>query len=137
MTVVFRETYDTGEPRVRLLLRGLPESGLQVTKCHADVWAGIEDQNQVMGVKNRLRIGLRWLPSFPWLIWRYLRPPRHDAVVIGYMGQLDVLLLWPTVKLGGAPIVWDAFLSIYDTVLEDRKLVGRPHPLAYLLFARE
>lgn len=35
------------------------------------------------------------------------------------------------------PLVWDTFLSLYDTVVDDRGLVGPRHPLARLLFAWE
>jgi glycosyltransferase involved in cell wall biosynthesis len=80
---------------------------------------------------------LRWLFAYPGLIWRYLRVAPHDAVLVGYMGHLDVLVLWPFARLRGAPIVWDAFLSLYDTVVEDRKLIGRANPLAWFLFVWE
>ena len=66
-----------------------------------------------------------------------MRAPAHDAVVVCYMGQLDVLVLWPFAKLRGVPVVWDAFLSLYNTVVEDRRLVGSGHPLSWLLYATE
>jgi len=71
------------------------------------------------------------------LIWRYLRLPKHDVVVIGYMGHLDVLVLWLFAKLRRVPIIWDVFLSLYNTAVEDRNLVAPNHPLAHFLFAWE
>jgi glycosyltransferase involved in cell wall biosynthesis len=53
------------------------------------------------------------------------------------MGQLDVLVMWPFAKLRGVPIIWDAFLSLHSTVVEDRKLIGPKHVLAKLLFVWE
>jgi glycosyltransferase involved in cell wall biosynthesis len=53
--------------------------------------------------------------------------------VVGYLGHLDVLILWPFAKLRRVPIVWDAFISLYDTIVEDRKLIGRCHPFAFFL----
>jgi glycosyltransferase involved in cell wall biosynthesis len=134
MRVVFWGTYDTGKPRTRILMRGLRENGLEVIECHADVWSGIEDKSQVSGWPKRLYLLVRWLASYPILVLRYLRLPEHDAVIIGYMGQLDVLVMWPLAKLRGVPVVWDAFLSLYDTVVEDRKMIGPKHILANLLF---
>ena len=75
--------------------------------------------------------------SYPALVWRYLRLPKHDYVVLGYMGHLDILVLWPFAKTRGIPIVWDAFLSLYNTVVEDRELLARYNPLALLLFCWE
>ncbi|HUT70495.1 MAG TPA: glycosyltransferase [Desulfatiglandales bacterium] len=134
MRVVYWGTYDTGKPRTRILIRGLRENGLEVIECHADVWGGIEDKSQVSSWLKRFHLLFRWLSSYPLLVLRYLRLPKHDVVIIGYMGQLDVLVMWPFAKLRGVPVVWDAFLSLYDTVVEDRNLIGPKHALAKLLF---
>ena len=119
------------------MIRGLRDNGVQVIECHAGVWGEIEDKSQVSGWLQRLRLLFRWIASYPWLILRYLRLPKHDAVIIGYMGQLDVLVLWLFAKLRGVPIVWDAFISLYDTVVIDRKLASKNSIVAYLLYATE
>jgi glycosyltransferase involved in cell wall biosynthesis len=137
MRVLFWGTYDTGKPRTRILLCGLRENGVNVTECHTDVWGGVEDKSQLKGPGNKLRFGLRWLVSYPPLVWRFLRQPKPDVVVIGYLGQLDVLVLWPFAKLRGVPVVWDAFLSLYNTVVEDRRLLGPRNPVAWLIYAWE
>jgi len=133
MRIVFWGTYDKGKPRVRILLQGLRENGVEVIECHREVWGGIEDKSQVRGIAKKLGIALRWILAYPVLVWRYLRLPHHDAVVVGYLGQLDVLVIWPLAKLRGVPVVWDAFLSLYNTIVEDRRLLARRNPLAWLL----
>ncbi len=137
MRIVFWGTYDLGKPRNRILRRGMREAGVDLVEIHGDVWSGIEDKGQIAGAGRKLWLLVKWLAAYPPLVWRYLRAPRHDAVLIGYMGHLDVLVLWPFAKLRGVPVVWDAFLSLYDTVVEDRRVVGRRNPLAWLLFAWE
>lgn len=137
MRIVFWGTYDTGKPRVRILLRGLRENGVEVIECHKEVWSGIEDKSQIKGFARKLRLLFIWLSAYPSLIWRFLRLPKHDAVVIGYLGQLDVLVLWPFARLRGVPIVWDAFLSLYNTVVEDRQMVRSNSPLAWALWGWE
>ncbi len=137
MRAVYWGTYDTGKPRTRIMIRGLKDNSIQVLECHADVWGETKDKSQVSGWLQKLRLIVRWLSSYPGLIVRYIRLPSHHVVIIGYLGQLDVLVLWPFAKLRGVPIVWDAFLSLYNTVVEDRKLIEPKHPLAYLLFAWE
>ena len=136
MRAVFWGTFDLGKPRNRILLHGLQETGAEILVCHREVWGGVEDKSRLSGLR-RLGFLLRWLLAYPGLIARYLRLPRHDAVLIGYLGQLDVLVLWPFARLRRVPVVWDAFLSLHDTVVEDRKLVSARHPLARLLFAWE
>lgn len=128
-------TYDLGKPRTRILIRGLKEAGVDLVECHADVWRGVEDKAQIQGWLPLLRCAARLLLAYPVLVWRYLRLPRHDVVVVGYLGHLDVLVLWPFAKLRRTPVLWDAFLSLYETVVEDRAMIGPRHPLAWIMWA--
>ncbi len=137
MHIVFWGTYDTGKPRNRILLAGLRANNIDLIECHADVWTGIEDKSQIQTFSKKLFFLFRWLLSYPKLLFDYCRLPHHDAVIIGYLGQLDVLVLWPFARLRGIPIFWDAFLSLYDTVVNDRKIVGKYHPVALLLYGWE
>ena len=124
MRVVCWGTYDLGKPRNRILLRGLREAGVELVEIHKDVWGGVEDKGHVVGAGRKLMLALKWLAAYPGLIWRYMRAPKHDAVLVGYMGHLDVLILWPFARLRGVPVIWDVFLSLYNTVVEDRRIVG-------------
>jgi glycosyltransferase involved in cell wall biosynthesis len=137
MDVMFWGTYDLAKPRNRILIQGLLENGISVRECHVDVWSGVEDKSRVSRMAERLRRALRWLCAYPRLIVKYCLAPPHDVVLVGYLGQLDVILLYPFARLRGVPVVWDAFLSLYDTVIEDRRLIGRRHPLAWALYALE
>ena len=135
--LVWWGTYDLGKPRTRILLRGLRETGVEVIECHADVWGDVEDKSRITSWRARLRLLIRWLVSYPGLLWRYLRLPKHDAVVVGYPGQLDVLFIWPFARLRGAPLVIDVVQSLYSTVVLIRRMVGKRHPVAALLYAWE
>ncbi|RDC60501.1 hypothetical protein HME9302_01709 [Alteripontixanthobacter maritimus] len=130
--VVLWGTYDLGKPRTRILRDSLRASGFDVVEIHTPVWEGVADKSQLSRV-GWLAHGLRWLLAYPGLMWRYLRAPRHDVVVVPYMGHLDVLILWPLARMRGVPIVWDVFLSLYDTVVRDRRMVGPRNPLAWVL----
>jgi glycosyltransferase involved in cell wall biosynthesis len=139
MRIVCFGTYDLDKPRNRLMIAALRGLGHDVTEIHAPVWDGVPDKSQVRGPLAKLRLGLRWLAAYPGLIrrWRY-HVRTHgapDLAVVGYLGHLDVLVLRRLAR--DTPIVWDAFLSIYDTVVRDRAMVGPRHPAARLLFAWE
>lgn len=137
LRMVMWGTFDLGKPRVRILERGLRENGVDVITCHREVWKDIEDKSQIKGPVQKVAIAFRWLLAYPALIYRYLRLPKHDAVIVSYLGHLDVLVLWPFAKLRGVPIIWDAFLSLYNTVVEDRRLLSTRNPVAKLLCAWE
>ena len=38
MHIVFWGTYDTGKQRVRILLQGLRENGVEISECHTTIW---------------------------------------------------------------------------------------------------
>lgn len=135
--ILFWGTYDVGKPRVRLLLSGARSQGAEVRECHRHVWGKIEDKGDLKGGAVKIRRVLHWISSYPSLWSGYLRAPDHDAVVVPYLGHLDVLLLAPLAKLRRKPLVWDAFLSLYDTVVHDRGLLSPESTAARLLFMAE
>lgn len=136
-TVMVWGTYDTGKPRVRIMLAALRRARSSLREVHTAVWDGVEDKSQERGRRRRLALAWRWLRAYPGLLWRFATAPRPDVVVIGYLGALDVLALWPWARIRRVPIVWDAFLSLHDTVVHDRRMLPPRHPGALALFALE
>lgn len=132
--VILWGTYDLTKPRTRIMRASLISSGVIMHEIHTPVWSGVVDKSQLKGWFTLMWKGARWLLSYPLLMIRYLFAPDHDAVIVGYMGHLDVLAIAPLARLRGKPIVWDAFLSLYDTVVRDRQLLNPVHPLARLIF---
>lgn len=137
MKIVLWGTYDTGKPRVRLLREGIQRNGFELIECHTDIWGGIEDKSQIVGISKKLSLMLRILACYPGLILRYLRLPAHDLVLISYPGLFDVLLIRIFAWLRRVPVAWDVFISTYDTVVEDRHIVRYRHPVARLLWGLE
>jgi len=135
--VVFWGTYDTGKPRNRIILRGLQEYGVTIYKCHKSIWGAVEDKSQITGILLYFKILISWISAYPVLIFRYFKQPFHDVIFVGYLGQLDVLILWPFAKIRGKPIVLDVFISLYDSIVYDRQLVGPYNPVAWALYMLE
>ena len=133
-TVTFWGTYDTDKPRVRILRDGLAECGVEVREIHAPVWEGVRDKSQVRGLGAWLRIAWRLARAYPVLLVRLFRARERGVVVVPYMGQLDVVVLWPWARMLRLPVALDVFISLYDTVVDDRKMLSPRHPLAW--FAR-
>jgi len=136
-TVVFLGCYDRGKPRVKLLIDGATAVGIVVHECHADIWNDIDDKAQARSIIRIVRYIFRWILSRPVLLVSYLRAPPHRAVVVPYPGLLDALFFYPAIKLRGAKLYLDAFISIYDTVINDRKLVNKKSVVAKLLYCIE
>jgi glycosyltransferase involved in cell wall biosynthesis len=130
-------SYDTGKPRVRLLIKAAGYLGYQISEIHYRIWEDIEDKSQIKSVKTILKIVFSTLLAYPGLIYRYLKAPEHQDVIVPYLGLFDIFILWPFAKLRGSKIHWDMFISMYDTIVNDRRLLSRHNPLAWLLYATE
>lgn len=137
MKLVLLGTYDLGKPRVRLLRDAVRHSDIDLTEVHRDVWAGIEDKSQLTGFFAKLKLLGRWLLAYPALILRYLGCPKHQHVIIPYMGIFDVIVFYPFIKLRGGRIYWDVFFSLYDTIVRDRNLLRERGLRARVLYGVE
>jgi glycosyltransferase involved in cell wall biosynthesis len=129
-------TYDTTKPRVRLLLEGLRAAGIAHDEAHADIWTGVRDKGTLTR-REQLAAAWRWCRAQPALVAAFLRAPTPRAVLVPYLGLFDLLVLAPFARWRRVPIIWDLFLSPWDTVVHDRGMVGRWHPVAILLYASE
>ncbi|MBI4240679.1 MAG: glycosyltransferase family 4 protein [Candidatus Rokubacteria bacterium] len=124
MKVCYWGTYQRGYIRNQVILSGLTKAGVEVWECHVPVWQDeAEDKVAAMaGLAGRLRFLFRLLNAYPRLAWRFLRCPSPDAMFIGHLGHLDMLVAWPLARWRGIPIVFDAHLSLFDMVVQDRGL---------------
>lgn len=136
-SIIYWGTYDLSKPRNPILLDGLRDAGCRVTQCHKSIWGGNNDKSQLRGGMRWIGILFGYIKAYPGLIWRFLWLEKSSYVFVGYLGHLDVLILWPFAKLKGTPIVWDAFISMYNTIVEDRMMVSKRNPVSYIIYCWE
>jgi glycosyltransferase involved in cell wall biosynthesis len=119
--VIFAGTYDSAFNRNKRLQVLLEEAGHEVVACNVELWGST--RYDIMG-ERKVRMLTRGLIAYPRLVWRFLRMPRADAVFAMYPGWFDMLVLAPLARLRRMPIVFDPFISLYDTAVSDRKVAG-------------
>jgi glycosyltransferase involved in cell wall biosynthesis len=104
------------------MLRGLRAAGYDVTEVHREVWAGVEDKSQAGGLLNTFKypLLLAWGSLITGL--RYLVRRPRGPIVVAYFGHLDLLPAKLLALLLRRPLVFDLFLSMYDTLVLDRRL---------------
>ncbi|MHB1293513.1 MAG: glycosyltransferase [Anaerolineae bacterium] len=138
MRVCYWGTYDREYVRTRVLLRALRANGVEVVECHSPLWSGTADKVREAG-KGILNPRLWWrlARTYLRLLARTLHVGHYDVLLVGYAGHLDVFLARAITWLARRPLVFDAFLSLHETVVEDRGLAGRRSALAGLLFRVE
>jgi len=123
--VCYWGTYDRDYPRNRILQEGLRASGAEVRECHAPLWRDSADKlTRARGSWLRPDRVLRAAWTYGSLAVRFLSGPRPDFVFVGYAGHFDVFPAWCLCRLRGVPLVFDAFLSLYDSLVLDRGVVA-------------
>lgn len=100
MKVLCFGSYDPKYPRNRVIAKGLQENGVEVTECN--------DLSKI------------WL-RYPNLIRKYKSD--YDATIVLFLGHTNIPLAKILTTLTAKPLIFDAFISLYDTYVFDRKWV--------------
>lgn len=124
MRVLGFGTYDVRvHPRVGILLDGLRAHGVGVAEVNAPLGVSTAERVAALGSVSRLpRLAARLLRRWATLVRLARRAPRPDAVLVGYLGHLDVLLAAALFRR--VPVVLDYLVSGADTA-RDRRQAGR------------
>lgn len=103
MTVLFFGTYDPTYSRNRVLMRGLRENGVTVVECHAD-------PREHPGIAKYRALYREW------------KKIDRSQIVYVWVGFPGHTIVWLARLLFRQPIIFDAFLSLYDSNAFDRKV---------------
>jgi glycosyltransferase involved in cell wall biosynthesis len=137
LTILYFGTYEEAYPRNRIMLKTLEKMGHVVKECHLSLWANRSDKTGYFSRgRETIMLLLRLLSGYPQLILKYLFAGRYDMVFVGYPGHLDVLIVKILEIVTGRrkKIVFDAFISMYDTIVSDRGMVTAGSALAGCIF---
>ncbi len=119
-------SYERDYPRNVITIAALRRAGFAVQELHQKVWPEVTDKSGLMASPVALlALAIRLMSAYTRLLIRLLRNGRHgDLYVFGYIGQFDVLVLGPLVRLFRKPILFNPLITLTDTLVEDRQRVG-------------
>jgi len=110
LRVLLFGTYERGYPRNAQVSAALRRAGVEVAERHEPVWTS----------RDQWRAGLRTAVRLLRAEVRLALGPRTDAdaVLVGYPGHFDL----PAARrvAGGAPVLFNPLVSLWDTLVEDR-----------------
>ncbi len=112
-------TYDPDFHRNRILFDLLRRSGLDLDVCHVRLWGRREEHVVLRGKLRTLRSALG---AYPRLLWSLLRVQRADVILVAYPGHFDVPLVKAVARVRRTPVLFDMFISLFDTIISDRGL---------------
>ena len=124
MKICYWGTYDRDYPRNLTLIDGLRRNGAEVVEINEPLW---RDSGEKLGRAaawwKSPGFLLRWLDAYLKLSFRLLREKDADFIMVGYTGHFDVFVAKPLSLIKGVPLVFDAFLSLYEAFVSDRAVI--------------
>jgi len=110
MTICYFGIYEPDYSRNRVLISGLRSNGLEIIECRSQL-KGLAKYRELIKKHRALK-------------------NKYDLLLVGFPGyQAAILARFLTRR----PIIFDAFFSIYDSLVRDRKTV-KPRTLAALYY---
>lgn len=103
MKILFISGREAGYTRNRVILRGLRENRVNVIEC----------------TSSAKSYSMRYLEVLKKWFLCSLAKESYDAIFVGYLGQPLVPIIRKITR--NKPIIFDAFISLYDTIIFDRK----------------
>lgn len=119
MRICYFGTYEKNYPRNRNIINGLKMNGVEVIECHESLLEKIEDKTS-LNLQVKIKMGIKAIKAYTKLIIKRIKLPKIDFVVVGYMGQLDMIIA--RIIFPGKKIIFNPMISLYDTVITDRKM---------------
>ncbi len=107
--------HDQEAPRYRNVCKTFEKEGYSVLDCHAQ-------KQTLLQTFHVLRKKFRTIR------------PQADTVLITFPGHYLVLLFWPLTRFPRKKIIFDAFVSLYDSMVLDRKRFSKWNPYAWFLY---
>ena len=120
MRVCWAGTFEPSFERNMRLREYLNSAAIEYLEVRMPMWS--EDRVGAFS-ENRMRVLLRMLVVYPTLLIRLLATPRPDVYLVSYPGWFDVPIVKLVAMIKRRPVVFDIFISLYDTAVSDRALV--------------
>jgi glycosyltransferase involved in cell wall biosynthesis len=137
MTILYFGTYEESYCRNQIMIKSLKKMGHTVKECHIPLWQNKIDKLRTFdNIYNKISFILELLKVYMRLFWKYLFVGHYDLIFIGYIGHLDILFarIFMLITLRKKKIVFDAFISIYDSIVSDRKIIADNSFISNLAF---
>jgi len=133
--IVYFGTYSSGAgyPRSRVLIKALRSAGAEVVECQAPVGRRPSERPEALArPRGRFSLIARTAAALARLSRSIRRVGPFDLLIVGSAGQADILAARALVRK--KPVVLDAFISLHDTIVNERRLISPSSPGARLLW---
>jgi glycosyltransferase involved in cell wall biosynthesis len=120
VTVTWAGTFVPEFSRNRRLAEYLHGAGVDVHAIRVQVWP----PDRVGAFQSgRVKVALRLMGALPLLLLKLMFSRAPDVYLVSYPGWFDVPIVKLVALVKRRPVVFDVFISLYDTAVSDRSLV--------------
>ena len=119
MRVLWTGTFDPEFSRNKKLARLMSLSAVHWRVVRENVWAS---DRVALASRPSLIVALRALIGYAKLLVRLLIAPAPDVYLVSYPGWFDVPVVRLVASVKRRPLLFDPFLSLFDTMISDRGL---------------
>lgn len=124
-SICYFGAYDKSYSRNKIIIEGLIKNNIKVLECNVD---------KVQFSSTSKYSFYKYIALLPFsFIYRYfklitignnlLSKETCKVIFVGYPGHMDVLAGYILKKITGAKLIFDPLISIYDTFVDDRKMI--------------
>lgn len=118
--------------------KALEELGHQVIECRGEENLATEKRINAFRSGKSFIFGLKHvLHQWQRLIKQHALLPEYDLMLVPYPSHADIFLAKYLARKNRKPVFMDAFIGLYDTIVNDRELLSPRNPLAFLVKAWE
>lgn len=136
--VCYFGTYERDYARNALLISNLKKQGLEVIECQEPLWVRTQYKGNFIGNPIlRIKVFFRIIGKYFLLLRRYIKLGKFDVLVTGYPSYIDVYVARLLNLFSKKKIIFDAYISLYDTSVSDRKILAKKPLMSYLVYQLE
>jgi len=122
MRVIWAGTFRPDVYRNRQWLRLLTRSGGHYRAIREELWGS----GELWALGSRRVFVLARMPIYYMrLFGRLLMAPPGDVYLVSYPGWFDIPIVWLVSRIRCKPLVFDPFISLWDTAVVDREVISR------------
>jgi glycosyltransferase involved in cell wall biosynthesis len=138
MRITFWGVYESDYPRNRIFIDGLKKrEDCAVNLAHVPLFEKSRDKSgKFLSLISLIRLFFRFIAAYARLTGKFFRfRGKTDLWVCGYIGQPDVIYLFllKLVFFNRKPLLFNPLVSLFDTVVLDRKQFPEKSPVSFLI----
>jgi len=128
MKILYFGIYSKGieYPRNNNIINGLRLNGIDVLEAYFNLASSFQQRFRLtQSIYAFLSFCLKLALSYLVLIWKYIKTPQVDVIIVGHPGYFHIHLarLLRVLSPSKPLLIYDVFIPLFDAVVIDRKLI--------------